>query len=73
MEWAPLSILTVLFSAILGILWRRQNNFRDNALAHIEAAIEGLRQDITDLKVDIATIQGDIKRLESWHDGKGEA
>lgn len=73
MEWAPLSILTVLFSAILGILWRRQNDFKDNALTHIEEDISTIKGDITDLKVDMATIQGDIKRLESWHEGKGEA
>jgi len=73
MEWAPLAILTVLFSAVLSILWRRQNAFRDNALRHIDADISTLKSDITEIKVNIATIQGDIKRLESWHEGKGEA
>lgn len=79
MEWLPLGTITGLFALVVSILWRRQNSLRDNAVAHIETDIASLFQYITDIKttiteikVDMATVQGDIKRLESWHEGKGE-
>ena len=64
MEWLPLSTVVGLFSLAIGIMWRRQNKFRDNELSHIQADIAdifgyvtAIKDDITLIKVDIATLK----------------
>ena len=77
MEWLPLGTVVGLFSVAISIMWRRQNRFRDNELNHIQKDISDVfkyitanKDSITDVKVAIATIQGDIKRLDALNKAK---
>ena len=79
MEWLPLGTVVGLFSTVIVMMWRRQNKFRDNECSHLQSDISDIfkyitdiKTDITALKVNIATVQGDIKRLESWDNRKGD-